>query len=77
MWLSRRELAQKAPAEEAVTQASSPDNKDIQEKVADSDLKLEDIEGEGDPNGRPLKSVKKESKKIYENALTVIQELQE
>ena len=58
MWLSRKELAQKAPVEEPASQASSPDNKDNEVIVADSDLKQEDIEGEGDPNGRPLKSVK-------------------
>ena len=63
MWLSRREPAQKAPAEEPVTQASSPDNKDIQEKVADSDLKLEDIEGEGDSNRRSLKVSRKNRRK--------------
>ena len=60
-----------------MSQASSPDNKDNEVIVADSDLKQEDIEGEGDPNGTPLRSVKKESKNKYENSLNVVQELEE
>jgi hypothetical protein len=37
-----------------VSQASSPDNKDNEVIVANSDLKQEDIEEEKDPNGTPL-----------------------
>ena len=75
VWLSRQrpKIAQKAP-EEPITQESSPDNKETEEvKVDNTELKHEIIEGEDtDLNGRPLKSVKKQSKKIYESALTVI-----
>ena len=60
-----------------MSQASSPDNKDNEVIVADSDLKQEDIEEAKDPNGTPLRSVKKESKNKYENGLNVVQELEE